>query len=62
MALRFLTILTGRNLPKILRPCGMLAQPFANGSAVAYFADILEKMGILKSNIQSDEPDGPARP
>jgi hypothetical protein len=61
MALRFLTILTGKNLPKIHQSRNA-EQSFVNESAVAHFARILEKMGILRSNVQSDESDGPAGP
>jgi hypothetical protein len=47
MASRFLTILTGRNLPKIVQPRQAEQLP-VNEGAVAYFARVLEKMGILK--------------
>jgi hypothetical protein len=55
MAPRILTILTGRNLPKILQPRHAEHPPLVNEGAVAHFARVLEKMGILKPKEQSDE-------
>jgi hypothetical protein len=57
MAPRFLTILTGRNLPKILQPRPADRPPPVNEGAVAHFARILEKMGILKPD--ESGPTGP---
>jgi hypothetical protein len=56
MAQRFLTILTGRNLPKIVQP-RQAEQPPVNERAVAHFARVLEKMGILKAD--ESGPTGP---
>jgi hypothetical protein len=47
MVPRFLTILTGRNLPKILQPRQAEQSP-VNEGAIAHFARVLETMGILK--------------
>jgi len=57
MAPRFLTILTGRNLPKILQARQAEQQPPVNEGAVAHFARVLEKMGILKTD--ESGPTGP---
>ena len=58
MAPRFLTILTGRNLPKIVQPCRDDQLP-ENEGAVAHFAGILEKLGILKPKPDQGDQAGP---
>jgi hypothetical protein len=63
MAPRFLTILTGRNLPKIRQP--REPEPsIINEKTVADFARVVEQTGILKSstattNSAADEPGRP---
>jgi hypothetical protein len=54
MVPRFLTILAGRNLPKILQ-LRQAEQSPVNEGAVAHFARVLEKMGILKPDVRSEE-------
>jgi hypothetical protein len=52
MAPRFLTILTGRNLPKILQP--KEAEPsIINEKTIADFARVVERTGILERNPKS---------
>jgi hypothetical protein len=58
MAPRFLTILTGRNLPKIQQP-RLADRPPVNEGAVVHFARVLEKMGILKPKPDESGPAGP---
>jgi len=50
---RFLTILTGRNLPKI-RQSGK-AEPSVNGKTIADFKRVVEQTGILARGRAPDE-------
>jgi hypothetical protein len=54
MAPRSFTILTGPKVPLIRQPGRSDERP-VNESAVAYFAGILERVGILKPNLQRSE-------
>ena len=56
---RFLTILTGRNLPKIVQQRQAAQQLPVNEGAVAHFARVLEKMGILKPKPDESDPTVP---
>jgi len=52
MALHFLTILTGRNLPKIEQPRA-LEPSIINEKTVADFTRVIEQTGILKQGDSS---------
>jgi hypothetical protein len=61
MARRFLTILTGRNLPKIRQ--SREAEPSTiNGKTIADFTRVVERTGILAASGSTAEPpvDAPA--
>jgi hypothetical protein len=51
MARRFLTLLSGRNLPKIRQPREP-APSTINGKTVADFTRVVEKTGILKQPVE----------
>jgi hypothetical protein len=54
MARRFLTILTGRNLPKIVQP--REPEPSTiNEKTIADFTRVVEQAGILKSKSPADD-------
>jgi hypothetical protein len=54
MAPRFLTILTGRNLPKIRQP--REAEPsIINEKTIADFTRVVEQTGILKREPMADK-------
>jgi hypothetical protein len=59
MAPRFLTILTGRNMPRIRQP--KTPEPsIINEKTIADFTRVVEDMGILapRTEISSDKPQG----
>jgi hypothetical protein len=59
MAPRFLTILTGHNLPKILQPREPESSTI-NGKTIADFARVVEQTGILERGPSAtDEVHGP---
>jgi hypothetical protein len=59
MAPRFLTILTGRNLPKIRQP--REPEPSTiNGKTIADFTRVVEQTGILEPAMSGTATDPPA--
>jgi hypothetical protein len=58
MAPRFLTILTGRNLPKIAQP--REPEPsIINEKTIAYFTRVVEQTGILEREPLADKARSP---
>jgi hypothetical protein len=55
MALRFLTILTGRNLPKITGQPTKPEPSIINEKTIADFTRVVEQTGILKRESAGDE-------
>jgi|ERR1700730_3355461 hypothetical protein len=56
MAPRFLTILTGRNLPKITGQSGEPEPSIINEKTVADFTRVVEQTGILKQELAPGKP------
>ena len=62
MTPRFLTILTGRNIPKITLPPREAEQSTINEKTIADFARVVEQTGILERKPDVDADDAHPNP